>query len=424
MKKSKLAFILLLIIPTFYQCNNNSETSQWRGPNRDGIYEETNLLKEWSENGPELLWSAEKLPEGYSSVSIANGLVYSTGIRDTIDILFAVDMQGNVKWEVPIGTSWNISFPPSRCTPTVENDKIYATSGSGDVTCFNATTGELIWKVEASKKFEGTFGDWGIAESPLIFNDKLIFCPGGTKTTMVALNKNTGETIWQSECLLDTPAYSSPILATINETQVILSVLSRNFLGVNAETGKILFHTDYASINNEQAVKVWPGAPFTNTNNPIYKDHQVFITSGYNHVGVMYELSEDLSKAKIKWIDSTLDVHHGGAVLVDGFIYGSNWINNRNGNWCCIDWKTGKTKYETEWETKGSIIYNDGMLYCYEEKNGNVALVNANPEKFDLVSSFKIPLGAGPHWSHPVINKGILYIRHGKTLMAYNIKKK
>jgi outer membrane protein assembly factor BamB len=420
--KIKSYTLFLCIIPLIYQCKStNNEISQWRGPNRDGIYKETGLLKQWPENGPELIWSVEDLPEGYSSVSVANGLVYSTGLRDSIDLLFAIDMQGNKKWEVPIGKSWTISFPPSRCTPSVENDKVYATSGFGDIACFNAINGDLIWKVEASKKFGGTFGDWGIAESPLLVDDKLIYCPGGNKTTIVALNKNTGETIWKSESLMDTAAYSSPIVVNINNTQVILSVMSRNFIGVNAENGKILFHTDYASMNNKQAVKVWPGAPFTNTNNPIYKDHQVYITSGYNHIGVMFELAEDLSKAEVKWIDSTLDVHHGGAVLVDGSIYGSNWINNRNGNWCCINWETGKTKYETEWETKGSIIYADGMLYCYEEKNGNIALVKATPDEFKVVSSFKTPLGTGPHWSHPVINNGTLYVRHGKALMAYNI---
>lgn len=422
MNKSKLVLILISIIPFFYQCKNTSEYSQWRGPERTGIYSENGLLKEWPENGPELIWSVEKIPTGYSSVSVVNNLVYSTGIRDSIDLLFAVDMHGDIKWEVPIGKCWTYSFPPSRCTPTVENDKIYATSGSGNIICLNSITGDLIWKVEASKKYGGTFGDWGISESPLIVDNKLIFCPGGNRTTVIALNKNTGETIWESESLMDTAAYSSPIVVNINNTQVILCVMSRNFIGVNAANGEILFHNDYASIYNKQALKVWPGAPFTNTNNPIYKDYQVYITSGYNHVGVMFELAKDLSKAEIKWIDSTLDVHHGGAVLVDGYIYGSNWINNRNGNWCCIDWETGKTIYETEWKTKGSIIYADGMLYCYEEKDGNVALVKANPEKFDLVSSFKIPLGQGPNWSHPVIKDGIMYIRHIDALMAYKIK--
>ena len=134
------------------------------------------------------------------------------------------------------------------------------------------------------------------------------------------------------------------VIANINNIKVIINVMANNLIGVNAENGEILFYKDYASISNEVSMAFWDGGPYTNTNNPIYSDYHVYLTSGYDHVGVMFKLSEDLSKAEIQWIDTTLDVHHGGAVLVDGYIYGANWINNRDGNWCCIDWKTGKTK--------------------------------------------------------------------------------
>jgi outer membrane protein assembly factor BamB len=136
----------------------------------------------------------------------------------------------------------------------------------------------------------------------------------------------------------------------------------------------------------------------------------------------MYELSKDGANIKRVWNDSTLDVHHGGVVLIDGFIYGSNWENNRNGNWVCLDWKTGKVMYETKWINKGSIIAAEGMLYCYEEKEGNLALLKASPKGFDIISSFKIEKGSGQHWAHPVISDGRLYLRHGEALMVYDIK--
>jgi outer membrane protein assembly factor BamB len=127
----------------------------------------------------------------------------------------------------------------------------------------------------------------------------------------------------------------------------------------------------------------------------------------------------------VVWTDKVLDVHHGGVVLVNGYIYGSNWLNNSTGNWCCIDWKTGKKMWEQKWNCKGSIISAEGMLYIYDERSGNVGLLKANPEKFDLVSSFKVSLGnAGPFWAHPVIHNGILYLRHSNALMAYDIKEK
>jgi len=137
----------------------------------------------------------------------------------------------------------------------------------------------------------------------------------------------------------------------------------------------------------------------------------------------MFKLAEDASAVSLAWIDTVLDCHHGGVVLVDDYIYGSNWINNGTGNWCCIDWKTGKKMYEEFWNSKGSIVAADGMLYIYDEKKGNVGLVKANPQKFELASSFKVTQGKGPHWAHPVINKGVLYVRHGEFVMAYEIKK-
>jgi len=89
-----------------------------------------------------------------------------------------------------------------------------------------------------------------------------------------------------------------------------------------------------------------------------------------------------------------------------------------------MDWKTGELKYEKKWECKGSIITADNMMYCYEEKKGNLALVEPTPEDFKIVSSFKIDKGKGPHWAHPVIRNGVLYVRHGDVLMAYDVKKK
>jgi hypothetical protein len=137
----------------------------------------------------------------------------------------------------------------------------------------------------------------------------------------------------------------------------------------------------------------------------------------------MYELSQDGRQIKTKWTQKEFDVHHGGFVVIGNYIFGSNWISNRNGNWMCLDWDTGEIMYEEEWHNKGSIIAADGMLYCYEEKNGNFALVNAVPDKFDVVSSFKIPFGSDKHWAHPSISNGRLFIRHGDVLMVYDIKK-
>ncbi|MHC1702652.1 MAG: PQQ-binding-like beta-propeller repeat protein [Tenuifilaceae bacterium] len=420
---SRKSLILFLFIMISFAFNVSSQNfSEWRGVGRTGVYNETGLLKVWPENGPELIWSNETLPSGYSSMSIANETIYLTGLKDSMDVLVALDLNGTTKWQTVYGNAWVQSFPDSRSTPTVEGDKVYVSSGAGDIACINALNGKIIWEIDGMKKFEGRAGSWGYSESLLIIDNKLIFTPSGEKTTIVALNKLTGETIWQSKSMRDTIAHVSPLLVNENGKKLIITVTGTYLLVVDSDKGEILSSYNYAELKNEKSVKVWPGAPYTNTNTPIYKDHKIYITGGYDHAGAKFTLSKDFKTLTLDWTDETLDVHHGGVVLIDGYIYGSNWINNRIGKWCCIDWNTGKTMYEKEWKTKGSIIANEGLLYCYEEKTGFLALVKANPQDFEIVSSFKAPLGKGPCWSHPAINNGILYVRHGNALMAYKIK--
>jgi len=416
----KKLLLLFSALPFLFQCNSPSnDITQWRGNNRDGVFHEYNLLKEWPKDGPELLWSTDELSMGNSSMSIANNSIYLTGSKDSLDEVIALDLEGNIKWRTSYGQTWNESFPESRCTPTFDENKLYVTSGLGDVACLDANTGNILWEIKLAKKFETIFNLWGNAESPLVTIDKVIFSSVGKKTTMIALNKLTGEEIWVSKSIPDSTAYASPILINNGEKNIIVNVTANHVVGINEADGEILWKFNYFNLYNNPTH--WQ-APIINCVTPLYKNGQLYVTSGYDATGAMFNLLPDNSGIELLWTDTVLDNHHGGVVSVDGKIYGSNWLNNRQGNWCCIDWKTGEKLYETEWETKGAIIYADGMLYCYDEAKGNLALVETSPKEFKIISSFKIPLGTGPHWSHPVINNGVLYVRHGKALMAYDIK--
>jgi len=121
---------------------------------------------------------------------------------------------------------------------------------------------------------------------------------------------------------------------------------------------------------------------------PIYKDGKIFITSGYDHIAVMFNLSDDGPSVDVVWKEMNFDNHHGGVVEVKGYLYDSNWLHNGAGNWLYLDWETGEIMYDTKWINKGSIIYVDGLLDVYEERSGNIALVKTTPEKFNLISSF------------------------------------
>ena len=389
---------------------------QWRGPDRDGVLKETGLLKEWPDGGPELLWSAQDLGKGFSSPSIANGVIYVTGMVDKVESLSALDIDGNLKWTKEYGKAYTESYPDARTTPTIDGDSVYVISGSGEVVCFDAASGDIKWSVAAFDKFEGKHGSWGTAESPLVVDNKVIYTPCGEKTTVVALDKETGETIWASESINDQSGYVSPLLIERGGLRLIITVTGDYIIGVNVESGKIEWQVNYRELPPPD------GGNDINIPTPLYHDGRIFVTSGYNHTGIMLDLSADGTEATVAWMNQDLDTHHGGVVLVDGYIYGANWLNNRKGNWVCVDWDSGETMYEKEWLCKGSIISAEGMLYCYEEKGGTLGLVKVSPEDFTVVSSFKIEQGKAQHWAHPVINDGILYMRHGNVLMAYNIK--
>ncbi len=407
-----LTIALLISLGTIAQ-----DITEWRGPGRTGVFDETGLMQVWPENGPELLWETTEVPEGWASFSVAHNSLFTTGRIDSMEYVIALGLDGSKLWQTEYGKAWNDSYPESRSTPTVDDDRLYVASGLGDVACLNALSGEIIWKVEASKKFEGIFGHWGISESLIVLDDKVFFTPAGKKTTMVALDKMTGETIWMSESLDDEPAYVSPLLIKYKRKQQVVNVTKNYVFAVNPKDGAIIWKFDFGAHSNEKGWNI-------QCNTPLYDDGRIFITAGYNHNCVMLELNKKGNDVSLAWENDVLDVHHGGVVKVGDYIYGPNWEHNKMGHWVCLDWESGEVKYETEWGNKGPIISAEGMLYCYEEKKGNIALVEANPEKFEVISSFQLPKAKKKafHWCHPIIHNGVFYVRHADVVRAYDIK--
>ena len=379
----------------------------WRGPTHDGVYPETGLLKQWPANGPEKLWETLDAGKGYSSPVIVDDRIYLTGMNEdeTKEIFSAYSLDGKKIYEVVYGNPWDKTYPETRTTPAIDNGKAYVISGSGEIVCINTADGKIVWSVDGGKLYERKTGNWGTSECPLVYDNKVIYTPSGDQTTMVALNKETGELVWKSEPLGDSGAYISPILISYKGKRQIIGGTGQSYIGVDPETGKIQWRfTDWGRDGK-------PGGGIA-PNSPLFKDGKIFFCQGYNINSVMLQLADDLNSVSLVWRNNDLDTHHGGYVLVDGTIYGSNWINNNQGNWVAVDWATGATKYDTNWgggKSKGSIVTADGMLYIYDERRG-------------VVSEFRITKGEGPHWAHPVLHDGVLYIRHGNAFMAYKVK--
>ncbi|MCG8578774.1 MAG: PQQ-binding-like beta-propeller repeat protein [Bacteroidales bacterium] len=422
MNKLKLSLIACTSYCLVLLSAEAQEQHGWRGPNRDGAYPDTELLKEWAAEGPELLWETLNAGKGWSSPVIVDGRLYITGMNEdeSKEIFSAYTLTGEKIYTVEYGNPWNKSFPDTRTTPTIAGKKAYLISGLGEVVCIDIKKGNIDWTVDGREQFEVKTGPWGTAEAPLVFDNKVIFCPGGDQTAMVALNAKNGELVWKSKSIGELCSYVSPLLIRHNGMVQIIGISGESIFGVNPETGDMQWV--FSDWGEDFAFK---DAGKISCNTPLFKDGKLFFSNGYDLNSYMLQLADDGQSVTKLWKNSDLDTHHGGYVLVDGTIYGSNWINNSKGNWVAVDWNSGETKYETAWEGKGkgSIITADNMLFCFDEKKGYVGLVPVTPEKFNVISEFKITKGEGPFWAHPVINEGILYIRHGNALMAYSISK-
>lgn len=406
-----------LIVLLFAGISLAAQPTQWRGPNRDGHFTETGLLKVWPENGPEQVLEVEKIGNGWSSPVWAEGMIYVTGMIDTLDYLTAINPDGSFKWQVPYGRSWNKSFPDTRSTPVIEDNRIYVQSGTGQVSCINKESGKTIWEVEVDKIFEGEYHIWGNSETVLICDDKVIVSPGGKETSVVALNKLTGEKIWQTKSLGGPRAYASATIYEWNDFRYILAVIGTDLMAIVPETGEIAWSYRYWNPAHwDQDGLIW-------TNTPVFKDNNIFLTMGYDYPAVMIEMDSTGTSAKEKFVDHTFDNHHHGVILNDGYLYGSNWLDNKRGKWICMKWDTGEIKYVADWDTKGAMVMADGLLYCYNER-GSVGLVKPDPDGFEVISEFRIRKGAGPHWAHPFIADGKLFMRHGDVLMVFDIKEK
>jgi prepilin-type processing-associated H-X9-DG protein len=386
---------------------------QWQGPERTTISQETGLLKSWPKDGPPLLWKATGLGEGFGTPSVAAGRIFSMGNRGKTEYVMALDARNGkqlwVKATGPVRSNGG-GYPGPRCTPTVDGALVYALGLNGHLLCLDVATGKIRWSKNLLKDFQGSVGGWGYSESPLIDGDKLICTPGGHTATLVALNKKTGAVLWKAIVPEgDSAAYSSVIAAEVDGQRQYIQFVSGGVVGVAAADGKFLWRYDK------------PANGTANCSTPIFQDNQVFAASSYGTGGGSVKLSRNGATTKAEEIYFTRNMknHHGGMVLVDGYVYGSD-----EGMLSCLDFKTGEVMWEDRHPGKGSIAYADGRLY-YRNEGGPILLVEANPKKYVDCGRFEQPDRSDhPAWPHPVIANGKLYIRDQDVLLCYDVKRR
>ena len=387
----------------------NKDWNQFRGPNRDNLSKETGLANQWPEGGPELLQTITGIGEGYASMSLVGELMYTMGNIDGGEHVIALNRKtGQIVWKTRNGDEYHEGQGNGpRGTPTVVDALVYSLGGNGDLSCLNADNGNVVWQKNILKEFGGGNITWGISESVLIDDGKVICSPGGSDATVVALDAKSGKVIWKSK-VPEQPAasYASPIVATIGKVKQYVIFTSKGICGVRAKDGEPLWGQN-ASSNGT-----------ANCATPLVFENYVFSSSDYGTGAELVELKLQGSKVQAKQVYFTKDMknHHGGMVLLDGYIYGSN-----GDILSCVNFKTGEPTWR-ERSKKGSVVYADGKI-VFRNEGGPISLLAADPKEYKELGHFDQPDRSNrPAWSHPVIADGKLYLRDQHKLLVYNLR--
>ncbi len=388
-----------------------SDWPQWRGPERNGVSKDTGLIKQWPSSGPQQAWSISSLGEGFGSIAIKGDRIFVQGTREDLSVIFCLNRaDGKTVWSAALGRKVNEGRGNGpRSTPTVDNDRVYVLTENGDLACLRAPDGAPVWRKNILKEFGGSNPGWLISESPLIDGDRVIVTPGGRGAGMVALDKMTGKEIWRAKDLSDGAGYSSAIAADVGGVRTIMNFTSRAAVGVRASDGKLMWSNSSAANGT------------ANCTTPVFADGKVFFTSDYGQGAALLGLSAQGGEVKAQELYYTREMknHHGGVVLLNGYLYGFSGSSGLT----CIEFATGKRMWVNRSVGKGSLAYADGMLYLLSEKQV-VGLAEANPNAYVEKGRFSIADQGRDSWAYPVVAGGKLYIRDQGTLTAYDVKAK
>jgi outer membrane protein assembly factor BamB len=413
MKNSSIKFLMgCAIVLGLFACLSaevvaqaTASWPQWRGPNRDGISKETGLLKQWPADGPALAWKATGAGGGYSSFAVANGRLYTMGLRGTKEFVIAFDAAtGKEAWATATGGAFrNDRGDGPRGTPTIDGDRLYALGGNGDLAALDVRTGRLIWSMNVLEKFGGTNITWGISESPLILGEKLMVNAGGPGASIVALNKKDGTLIWKSQS--DRAGYSSGMPVQVGNTTQVVFFTHKRAIGLDSKDGKLLWEYPRAANN------------VANAATPIIKGNRVFISSDYGTGAGLVEIKGDGQASEV-YFTKDMRNHHSTSILIGDHLYGFS-----GGILTAMRFDTGEVAWKDRSVGKGSLVFADGHLYALSE-NGVVGLVEATPTGYVEKGRFRIQQDSLPTWAHPVVAGGRLYIRDQDTIYAYDVKAK
>ena len=392
------------------------EWPEFHGPRRDNKSTETGLLRKWPEGGPPRVWTARGIGVGYAGAAIVDSRLYTAGDLNGKTVVSALDDKtGELIWQSENGEAFTGPVPNARVVPTYDEGKLYHLGGGGDIACFDAASGKELWTRNIVDEFGCRTPHWGLMDAPLVDGDRVIICIGSPTVALAALDKHTGETVWQTTGIDAERGYSAPILVEFGGLRQIILPMGEVVVGAAADSGRLLWTYDYP---------VMLGAM---VNEPLYHNGRFVLSAVFRKKLTMLQLEVDGQNCSVSevWKVDELDNEMGGIILVDGYIYGLADNNHHKRYWACVEWKTGKTMYRHNVMPRqrfGALTYADGMLYILNDQ-GIVDLVPATPDGFQPVSRFELPdRKRQDYWAHPIVCHGRLYLRHDDEIYVYDLR--
>lgn len=384
---------------------------EFHGAGRTNVSPDRGLLRRWPEGGPPLVWKFSECGQGYSGVSIAEGMIFTAGDFDDQEMVLALDLDGKLLWKKPNGEAWLGSSPGSRTTPTYSEGLLYQMNPNGRLAALRAKDGEEVWAVDLKKEFDARFGIWALAENVVVDGPRVLCMPGGPRGRIVALDKRTGKTFWVNTEIDDTAAYCSPLVVEHHGIRQLVTMTQKSVVSVDVATGKIVWTAPFVPRSPQNALT------------PVFRDGYVFVACGHSSGGTVMKVDYERKTASPVWHREDLDNCHGGAVLIGEMLFGCG-CRQGGKNFYCVDFLTGRTIQLDPTLGKVGLTVADGMLYCLNHQ-GTMSLVEVRRDGFEIVSQFQLKRKpANSYLAHPVVCGGRLYLRCDEELLAFDVRAK
>ncbi len=422
--------LLLLILGIIHVACHSQDWPDWRGKNRDAVWEASGIVELFDSDVIELTWSVPIGP-GYSGPTVSGGRVYVTDRLERPSpaerVLCFDELSGEQIWVHQYDCVYeNVGYQAGpRASVVISDGKAYSLGTMGHLFCFDAATGKVLWQKELNIEYEINMPIWGIASTPLVTEEKIIVHVSGSKNAcVVAFNKDTGKEIWRN--LDDRAGYSAPIIIEKNDVRVVVNWTEHSLSGLDAETGETYWRFPWTT-----------GSGMSIATPVLYKDH-IFVSAFYSG-SLLVKLGNDYTTAEKVWQRSGESERHTDAlhcvmstpVISDDFIYGVDSY----GELRCLEFSSGDRVWEDlsavkqdRWANIHFIKQGD-KIWMFNEQ-GELLITELSPEGFREISRAKLiettrkQLGRGVTWSHPAFANEHVFIRNDERLVSADLSAK